>query len=147
MPIRPENQALYPGGSIRSPEWAEIRERIRARALDQCEDCAVRNGAHGGRVHDGTFLSSLPKGTNGLGLDWPRPGEYAWCGLGDRRDFLRVIRIVCTVAHLDHDPTNNDDANLRFLCQRCHNRHDQAHRRRNAAATRRRAQAQGDLFA
>lgn len=33
-------------------------------------------------------------------------------------------RVVLTVAHLDHDPTNNDPANLRALCQRCHNRYD-----------------------
>ena len=33
-------------------------------------------------------------------------------------------RVVLTVAHLDHDPTNNDPSNLRALCQRCHNAHD-----------------------
>lgn len=33
-------------------------------------------------------------------------------------------KVVLTVAHLDHDPTNNDPENLRALCQRCHNRYD-----------------------
>jgi 5-methylcytosine-specific restriction endonuclease McrA len=33
-------------------------------------------------------------------------------------------KVVLTVAHLDHDPTHNDPANLRALCQKCHNRYD-----------------------
>jgi 5-methylcytosine-specific restriction endonuclease McrA len=32
--------------------------------------------------------------------------------------------VVLTIAHLDHDPTNNTWDNLRALCQRCHLRHD-----------------------
>ena len=45
-------------------------------------------------------------------------------------------RVVLTVAHLDHDPGNSDPANLRAWCQRCHNRYDAPHRRKNAARTR-----------
>lgn len=37
-------------------------------------------------------------------------------------------RVVLTVAHMDQDPSNNDESNLRALCQRCHNKHDAAHR-------------------
>jgi 5-methylcytosine-specific restriction endonuclease McrA len=33
--------------------------------------------------------------------------------------------VVLTVAHLDHDPANNEDTNLRALCQRCHLAYDQ----------------------
>ena len=32
--------------------------------------------------------------------------------------------VVLTIAHLDHDKTNNDLSNLAALCQRCHLRHD-----------------------
>ena len=32
--------------------------------------------------------------------------------------------VVLTVAHLDHQPENCDPANLRAMCQRCHNRYD-----------------------
>jgi 5-methylcytosine-specific restriction endonuclease McrA len=45
-------------------------------------------------------------------------------------------RVVLTIAHLDHNPTNNDYNNLRALCQRCHNRYDNKHRRKNANITR-----------
>ena len=37
-------------------------------------------------------------------------------------------RVVLTVAHLDHDPTNSIDENLRALCQKCHNAYDASHR-------------------
>lgn len=33
-------------------------------------------------------------------------------------------KVVLTTAHLDHNPANNDLANLRAWCQRCHNKYD-----------------------
>lgn len=44
--------------------------------------------------------------------------------------------VVLTVSHLDHDTTNNDPANLRAMCQRCHLTYDAAHHAANAARTR-----------
>jgi hypothetical protein len=49
-----------------------------------------------------------------------------------------VLRIVLTVAHLDHNPANCDYSNLRALCQKCHLAYDHQHHMANAAATRRR---------
>jgi len=48
--------------------------------------------------------------------------------------------VVLTVAHLDHCPEHNEDANLAALCQRCHNRYDAAHRRAGIYARRHAAQ-------
>lgn len=96
MPIRPENMAKYPGGSIRSPEWQAIRERIRTRA-------------EGGAT-------------------------------------LRIIRIVCTVAHVDGGLDDHSDDNLRFWCQRCHNRHDAKSRQEHATITRHEKAGQLDLI-
>src|SRR5690554_4684492 len=76
--------------------WKEIRERIRERADDKCEKCGLPNHSYVNR-----FTREL-------------------C-LSDEDD---VIRIVCTVAHLDHTPENCDESNLRFLCQKCHNQYD-----------------------
>jgi hypothetical protein len=45
-------------------------------------------------------------------------------------------RVVLTITHLNHDPTDNTDANLRAWYQKCHNGYDHAHRRANAARTR-----------
>ena len=44
--------------------------------------------------------------------------------------------VVLTVAHLDHNTANNDPANLRAMCQRCHLTYDAAHHANNARRTR-----------
>ncbi len=46
-------------------------------------------------------------------------------------------KVILTIAHLDHNPTNSDYNNLKAWCQRCHNKYDQPHRQKNAARTRR----------
>ena len=33
-------------------------------------------------------------------------------------------KVVLTVAHLNHDPSDNRDENLKAMCQRCHNSYD-----------------------
>lgn len=42
---------------------------------------------------------------------------------------VRSTYVVLACAHLDHDPSNNDPANLAALCQRCHMIHDAAEHR------------------
>jgi 5-methylcytosine-specific restriction endonuclease McrA len=54
-----------------------------------------------------------------------------YVGEVDRSGNAKIIKIVLTVAHLDHDIENNNYTNLRALCQRCHNRHDSANRKKN----------------
>lgn len=44
--------------------------------------------------------------------------------------------VVLTVAHLDHDPSNCSDDNLRALCQKCHLTYDAQHHAKNAKVTR-----------
>lgn len=50
MPIRRDLMQLYPGGSIRSPEWQALRSAVRARSGDRCEGspafprCRAANG-------------------------------------------------------------------------------------------------------
>ncbi|MFZ2869640.1 hypothetical protein [Zavarzinia sp.] len=55
-------------------------------------------------------------------------------------------RVVLTVAHLDHQPENCADENLKAWCQRCHNTYDQPMRRAGIARRRREAMAAADLF-
>ena len=54
--------------------------------------------------------------------------------------------VVLTTAHLDHDPANVDRSNLRAMCQRCHLTYDANHHAKNAAATRRAAKNNRELF-
>jgi 5-methylcytosine-specific restriction endonuclease McrA len=104
MPIRPENKDRYP------VNWKEIRAAVLKRAGNRCERCQVKNYAVGWRDRGGDF--------------------FPWSSYNVRTRFVekKSIKIVLTIAHLDHQPENNDMANLAALCQRCHNRHDIAHR-------------------
>jgi len=72
-----------------------------------------------------------------------------FCGIENhtfREDEHSSVYIVLTIAHLDHDPTNNNQDNLRALCQRCHNRYDSERRKANARRTRRSRKAIKELF-
>ena len=55
-------------------------------------------------------------------------------------------KVILTIAHMDQTPENNDPANLRALCQRCHNQWDMPHRMANAAVTRHEKRGQPDLY-
>ena len=62
-----------------------------------------------------------------------------FCGVENRSYVDRhgkKTRVILTIAHLDHDITNNDYGNLAALCQRCHLRYDSEHHAKNAKATR-----------
>lgn len=111
MPISPANMLLYPGGSIRSPEWLAIREHVRERAKDRCENCGIHNYAMGAWFGD-EFIVSINAMLPGDTISWQ----------GVKR---KAIRIVCTTAHVDPVQLGDHSLdNLRFWCQRCHNRHD-----------------------
>ncbi len=140
MPIRPENRGRYP------PDWSEIRARILQRADNRCERCDVANHALGGRTRDGRFCPALPLGERALRLEWPAPGSWAWCEAPATKP-LKIIRIVLTIAHLDHQPENCDPYNLRAWCQRCHLGYDAQHHAATARRTRRARLAIGELFA
>lgn len=104
MPIRPENKDRYPSN------WKAIRQSVLERAGNRCEWCRVDNYAIGWRDSQGRFFQ------------WNNSQvEALFAG-------KKPIRIILTVAHLDHQPENNDPSNLAALCQRCHNRHDVADR-------------------
>lgn len=130
MPISQHKLSLYPGGSIHSPEWLELRRQVQARAGDCCENCGVANHALGGRTAAGEFVKALPLGDNGLRILWPRQGDEAWCRNGDEEPIiLKIILIVCTTAHMDGKLVDHSLNNLRFLCQKCHIGHDAALRK------------------
>ena len=134
MPIKPENLARYP------KDWPQIRERIRQRACDKCENCGVQNRAWGFRK-DGVFhpvnklqVIDMVKS----GREWVRP-PFSFGG-------HRIIEIVCTTAHLDHVPEHCDDNNLRFWCQKCHLAYDAEHHAQSAYQTRREGKAISDMW-
>lgn len=117
MPISAEDRRRYP------ERWALISERIRwQRASGRCE-CT----GHCGLAH--------PEGR--CAEQDGQPASWA----SDR-----IVRVVLTVAHLDHQPENNRSDNLKALCQRCHLRHDaEQHRRTRRRHEREQLEAAGQL--
>lgn len=54
--------------------------------------------------------------------------------------------VVLTVAHLDHQPENCADDNLRAWCQRCHNTYDMPMRREGIRSRAHATRAIADMF-
>jgi len=148
MPIRPEERDRYPD------DWKEISRRIRFdRAGGQCE-CVGQCG----NDHDDRCAAP-----NGESVVRHRSEPWRWrpwadvceevfeltgCVGEDHDGFWSraPIKVVLTVAHLDHTPENCDEDNLLALCQRCHLRLDREHHARTARATRDRKAGQENLF-
>lgn len=125
MPIRPERKHLYPAN------WkSEIVPMIRARSGDSCEACGVKNKAQIQRHINGynwRYVGSDEVwGIHGTPIVVREPiRENLW---------NKPVKVVLTVAHLNHDETDNRPENLEHLCQLHHNRHDAKHRAANRKA-------------
>lgn len=133
MPIRPENRGRYP------KDWDAISRRIRARANNVCERCRAPNAE---TIFRAAGVYILPDGdtrddVTGEHLTWTRGSELP---VG------RFVRVVLTVAHLDHTPENCADDNLQALCQACHNRLDAPTRAAGRKARAEAASPQMGLF-
>ena len=112
----PVDYATYP------KEWKAISQRIRLRSGGQCE-CEGECGLH--------------RTTPGPRRCIERNGQPAKWAKG---------KVVLTVAHLNHQPMDCRDENLKAMCQRCHLRYDMTHHQLNARRTRRSKKASGELF-
>lgn len=121
MPIRPDLKHFY------GAEWkTTIRPRILKRDRNRCKRCKVPNGLIVLRAKEGMWRLTT------CGASWHRNN-------GSKTTYepmdSRKVRIVLTIAHLNHDPADMRDENLAALCQWCHLHHDQEHHA-NTRATR-----------
>ena len=132
----PMDRSKYPA------DWTVISRRIREREGQRCKWCAAPNGASVARgcgSDAGTYMLA-----NGE-VFWDFNGEPLGRARGSEYNAGSFTRIVLTVAHIDQDTTNNDDANLAALCQKCHLAHDREQHTASARATRRARKAVGNL--
>ena len=142
MPIRPENRDRYPD------DWKAISQAVRDRAGNRCEQCGVSNyamiyrGSHGDRpawryAADSVFIPSRrpDDGSEMPGTTWD-----------DFEKARGTVKVILTVAHLDHQPENCDLANLKCLCQRCHNAYDAPMRAKGIRDRAKAGNAVSDLF-
>lgn len=123
MPIRSELKHFY------SREWRTVtRPRILARAGNRCEQCGVPNHAKVWRriLSGRTWWSRYATRWRDARGVLATPPRYP--------DSERRIRIVLTIAHLNHTPGDDRDENLRALCQWCHLNLDQGHHRESRQA-------------
>lgn len=103
------------------PNWLkEIRPRIMARANDKCEVCGLKHK----QVVYAIKLKINDNGNYKLKTIWFRVKEDA-----EREDLLnnlKEVKVILTIAHLDHDELNHDvkDERLMAMCQICHLRYD-----------------------
>lgn len=92
-------------------DWKQIRERILKRANNCCERCGYENGM---KI-----------------ISFKFEGKTSWIPYDEFKDKMndivfKIVKVVLTIAHLDHDETNHDvkDDRLKAMCQLCHLRYD-----------------------
>lgn len=100
------------------PNWkSEIRPAVLARAKNTCEwpGCGFQNGqlVYRGMLHTGR-------------LEWYESYTKAVEGVGEFMAFKDPIKVILTIAHLDHDETNHavELDRLAAYCQLHHLRYD-----------------------
>jgi len=98
----------------------EIRPRILQRANNCCELCGLENYSI---VHSFIEFGKTV---------W----KYLSIGQWYSKSCPKSVKVIITIAHLDHDETNKNvkDDRLMAMCQLCHLRYDseEKKRRRNA---------------
>lgn len=124
MPIRADLRKFY------GAAWRKVtRPRILARAGNKCELCGVPNNVDVARI-GGAWLQINVSWVDGVKRAWrtTRGGEST-----RPRGAMRQVRIVLTVAHLNHTAGDDRDENLKALCQWCHLNYDAQHHRETRA--------------
>ncbi len=108
------------------PNWAtEIVPRIKERAGERCEICGLANGQ---TIHSVKIFCRYQYKKNGAYYSRYDSKQIWFRDLRDARKVKKIaqeikpVKVVLTVAHLDHDETNHDvkDDRLMAMCQKCH---------------------------
>jgi len=127
MPIKLELRKFY------GRNWkTEIRPRILGRAGNCCEHCGKPNHAF--------IYTRTGKEPGRYLMEWiPSIGVgHTWClhsvqgpATGNELRPSRMIKVVLTVAHLNHISGDDREENLAALCQWCHLIHDRGHHKQS----------------
>lgn len=126
MPIRADLKHFY------GKEWRTVtRPRILARAADKCEDCGKPNRRvveQSAQPGPALIWRRLNKRTFGQGSGWrDNHGKKLKGPVWPNNK--KLVRVVLTVAHVNHVSGDDRDENLKALCQWCHLNHDREHHR------------------
>ncbi len=106
------------------PNWkTEIVPRILKRAKNRCEICKLDNK----QIVYSAKIAVRVKGKYKLKAFWfQNYGDLIRARNVVDQDAFGAVRVVLTVAHLDHDAENWDvkDERLMAMCQHCHLNYD-----------------------
>lgn len=104
-------------------DWPEIRQRILTRAGHKCEQCGFNNYQ---------IVLSVVSGGRRVWVDMDIAEAMTKV---EMRDF-KEVKVILTIAHLDHDETNENisDDRLMAMCQLCHLAYDLEEKRRRLQA-------------
>jgi hypothetical protein len=128
-------------------DWkTAIRPAILKRANDCCEFCGLANHSEGLRDKSGKFIDwvEIENALNDRGYDYFDNELKHHLDKHGRVD--KLLEIVLTIAHLNHNILDNREQNLKALCQQCHNRYDAQYRKKNRRNTRIRKMGALTLF-
>lgn len=117
----------------------EVREGNKITTEAACEECGAKNKSW---IIRGT-AAEFEYCADWLLAQQNSFGFYRTYNAGDGR-----IKVVLTVAHLDHDSANHNVQidRLRAWCQRCHLNYDREHHRENFRKNRATKTGQQSLF-
>lgn len=92
-----------------SEDWKDvIRPRELLRAGYKCENCRAKHRSIGYRNSDGVWIEC-------------DKFMIEWCQVKG----IKTKKLFLQVAHLDHNPRNNEPYNLKVLCPKCHLKNDE----------------------
>lgn len=107
------------------PNWlSEIRPRIMKRAGNKCEFCGLKHGQTVFRIK--AWIKKAGKYSyKSIWFSSKNDAERE-LKVMTSSDEVKPVKVVLTVAHLDHDEENHEvkDERLAALCQICHLRYD-----------------------
>ena len=123
----PMNQSNYPSN------WKAIAFSVKEQANWVCQECGRPCRKKG--VEWSSFVEWI---LNEFG---PSAWYSETCDeISDDSGMLGILerpqRFTLTVAHLDHNPMNCSEDNLKALCSGCHLKYDKFQHAKNASATR-----------
>lgn len=127
--MSPINYKKYP------PNWkSEIRPRILKRANNCCEFCKAENYSFAFRGYIETdknekvevYQTQDAKVFDASNGEFLFQDHFCYISPKSGNDNQQAIKIILTIAHLDHDEENWEvkDERLKAMCQRCHLNYD-----------------------
>ena len=112
------------------PNWkTEIVPAVLNRAGNCCEFCGLPNGTWIKSVE--VLIYDRAIRDYALRRIWLSKGDFIRLARYYPNSTIKDVRVILTVAHLDHNPESDNFDRLRALCQYCHLLYDSREKRRN----------------